>query len=307
MVTNMIIVPEPRNLTARGNNSSPWAILLIRGAKSPGGTKSPHIDHNIWLKSIKHIKSPHPVILHPVPRDRNLHWLQWGFRPSATTAVTKDNMIASNWWNLMIYPGPWFNIKMSSYQYRKSHCGDKTVVRSSYLHKGISYTGKMASLCWDGPHDPIYEWCNSSSPSAAYIRQWIRSTMVQIMAWHRKIPSAKWQPFCPGGRWLNTLRPRQNGRCFEDDTFKRIFLNENIIISIKISLKLVPMVRINNIPALVQIMAWRQPGDKPLSGPTRTTRMPAFWGYPPAASWLPIPLSHIGSQVKRWQSQSYKF
>ena len=28
---------------------------------------------------------------------------------------------------------------------------------------------------------------------------------------------------------------------------------------------------------------------------------------PPAASWLPIPLSHIGSQVKRRQSQSYKF
>ena len=26
-------------------------------------------------------------------------------------------------------PGPWFNIKTSSYQYRKSHCGDKTVVR----------------------------------------------------------------------------------------------------------------------------------------------------------------------------------
>ena len=45
-------------------------------------------------------------------------------------------------------PGPWFNIKMSSYQYRKSHCGDKTVVRSSYLHNGISYTGKMSSLYW---------------------------------------------------------------------------------------------------------------------------------------------------------------
>ena len=28
-------------------------------------------------------------------------------------------------------PGPWFNIKMSSYQYRKSHCWDKTVVRST--------------------------------------------------------------------------------------------------------------------------------------------------------------------------------
>ena len=27
----------------------------------------------------------------------------------------------------------------------------------------------------------------------------------------------------------------------------------------------------------------------------------------PAASWLPILLSHIGSRVKRRQSQSYKF
>ena len=45
-------------------------------------------------------------------------------------------------------PGPWFNIKISSYQYRKSHCGDKTIVRSSCLHNGISYTGKMTSLYW---------------------------------------------------------------------------------------------------------------------------------------------------------------
>ena len=44
--------------------------------------------------------------------------------------------------------GHWFNIKMSSYLYRKSHYGDKTVVRSSYLHNGISYTGKMASFYW---------------------------------------------------------------------------------------------------------------------------------------------------------------
>ena len=45
---------------------------------------------------------------------------------------------------------PRFNIKMSSYQYRKSHCGDKMVVRLSYLHNGISYTGKMSSLYWIG-------------------------------------------------------------------------------------------------------------------------------------------------------------
>ena len=45
-------------------------------------------------------------------------------------------------------PGPWFNIKISSNQYRKSHCGDKTIIRSSYLHNGISYTGKTTSLYW---------------------------------------------------------------------------------------------------------------------------------------------------------------
>ena len=50
-------------------------------------------------------------------------------------------------------PGPRFNIKMSSYQYRKSHCGDKTVVRSSYVHNGISYTGKMSSLYWIGTEE----------------------------------------------------------------------------------------------------------------------------------------------------------
>ena len=67
--------------------------------------------------------------------------------------------------------------------------------------------------------------------------------------------------------YVNTLRPRQNGRRFADDTFKRIFLNENVRISIKISLKFVPKGPINNNPALVQIMAWRRPGDKPLSEP----------------------------------------
>ena len=38
-------------------------------------------------------------------------------------------------------------------------------------------------------------------------------------------------------------------------------------ISIKISLKFVPRCPISNIPALVQIMDWRRPGDKPLSEP----------------------------------------
>ena len=49
--------------------------------------------------------------------------------------------------------------------------------------------------------------------------------------------------------------------------FKIYLLNETVLVSIKISLKFIPKGPINNIPALVQIMAWRRPGDKPLSEP----------------------------------------
>ena len=66
---------------------------------------------------------------------------------------------------------------------------------------------------------------------------------------------------------INTLRPRQDGRHFADDIFKYIFVNENVWISLKISLKSVPKIRINNIPALVLIMAWCRPGDRPLFEP----------------------------------------
>ena len=87
--------------------------------------------------------------------------------------------------------------------------------------------------------------------------------------WHSWWPGVciRWSHQEPYGQWVNTLRPRQYGRHFADDIFKCIFLNENIWISIKISLKFVPKGPINNIPALVQIMAWRRPGDKPLSEP----------------------------------------
>ena len=54
------------------------------------------------------------------------------------------------------------------------------------------------------------------------------------------------------------------GRGKMDAIFKCIFVNENVWIPFQISLKFVP---ISNIPALVQIMAWSRPGDKPLSEP----------------------------------------
>ena len=93
--------------------------------------------------------------------------------------------------------------------------------------------------------------------------------------------------------YISTLRPRQNGRHFPDDIFKFVFLNENVWISHKISLKSVLMVRINNIPALVQIMAWRRPGDKPLSEPMMVRLPTHIWVTRPqwvntfSSGWLP--------------------
>ena len=68
---------------------------------------------------------------------------------------------------------------------------------------------------------------------------------------------------------FNTSSPRQNGRQFPDDIFNTFSLNENIWISIEISMKFVLKSPINNIQALVHIMAWRRLGDKPLSEPIK--------------------------------------
>ena len=87
-----------------------------------------------------------------------------------------------------------------------------------------------------------------------YCHQWSNT---KLLHQHQICNTGK---FCWG---LNTLRLRQSGRNFTDD----IFLNENVWILLMIPLKLIPNIRNNNIPELVQIMAWRRPGDKPLSEP----------------------------------------
>ena len=51
------------------------------------------------------------------------------------------------------------------------------------------------------------------------------------------------------------------------DILKYTFFNENVLISINISLNCVPEGQINNFPVLVQMMALHQPGNKPLPEP----------------------------------------
>ena len=108
---------------------------------------------------------------------------------------------------------------------------------------------------------------------------------------------------------INTLRPRQNGRRFADDTFKRIFLNENVRIPIKISLKFVPKGPINNNPALVQIMAWRRSGDKPLSESMMVrllthicvTRPQWVNSFSPGTKWPPFRRRYFQMHFCEWK------
>ena len=120
--------------------------------------------------------------------------------------------------------------------------------RSYWCHgakaPGHQYLQRRLTICSIGP--PV------SYRNILYTGNNIRKRNVIL----KKIPSSK---------LFNTLRPKQNGRCFADDTFKRIFLNENVRILIKISLNFVPRGPMNYIPSLDQIMACHLVGASPLS------------------------------------------
>ena len=64
---------------------------------------------------------------------------------------------------------------------------------------------------------------------------------------------------------VKILRPRQNGRHFPDDIFKCILLNENIWILIEVSLKFVPILRLQLTTFQNWFRSWF--GDKPLYEP----------------------------------------
>ena len=121
------------------------------------------------------------------------------------------------------------------------------------------------------------------------LKQKISCSNVNSLSWHWKgciRLEMKYNSF-------NSLRPRQNRHYSADDIFKCIFLNENIWISVKISLKFVPMATINNILALVQIMAWRRPGDKPLSEPMAVRLLTYICVTSPQCVKWPFVLSEV--------------
>ena len=75
--------------------------------------------------------------------------------------------------------GPRFNINMTSYQCRKSHCGDKMILRPSYLHNGLSYINKMISLYWIRALTVFWTYPSPSSGSAVISIPLTRATKLR--------------------------------------------------------------------------------------------------------------------------------
>ena len=128
---------------------------------------------------------------------------------------------------------------------------------------------------WQGARIVVLQWLPGYMPylSQHWFMKWLGTeqgtpaiiwTNDDRVLWCRMVSpghnSFLWHPCI-------TLMLRQNDRHFADDTFKSIFLNEYVRISIKFSIKFAPKGPVTNIPAFVQIMAWRRPGNKPLSEP----------------------------------------
>ena len=100
-----------------------------------------------------------------------------------------------------------------------------------------------------------------------------------------------WHWLCGIGSGNSWWRPRQNGRHFADNYNKKVW------ILLKVSWKFVPKVWINNIPALVQIMAWRRPMMVSLPTHICVTR-PQWVNWQQAITWSSVhqdPRRHLAS------------
>ena len=126
--------------------------------------------------------------------------------------------------------------------------------------------------------------------------------LVQIMAWGWSGDRPLSEPMMVNllmhicitlPQWVNTLRPIQNVCHFADDILNCIMFNEKALISIKISLTIVPWGPVDNMTALFQIMVWHWTGNKPLFETTMTYFTDAYMRHSASVSWCFIWVYHM--------------
>ena len=133
----------------------------------------------------------------------------------------------------------------------------------------------------------IYETVSTMDTSGAPF-----TTRIKIKAWISEYIIERWDAITHPGitcNRINTSRKIQNRHHFPDNILQCNFFNENEKFSFKISLK------------FVQIMAWCQSGDKPLSKPM--TNILLTHNFVTLRQW--VQLNH--PDIRAWISHSHEW
>ena len=136
-------------------------------------------------------------------------------------------LVSSQPWQftlLMLRPVGWFNIKMTFYQYRKFHCGDKTVVRlvrwHVYIESGprifqenqvMTMTADALDPCIAGHHHSWYEVCKICSfvfneegfKLVILVIELIQNVNEYMITFSKK--TSVWQGWCWGSCWVHNM------------------------------------------------------------------------------------------------------
>ena len=119
-------------------------------------------------------------------------------------------------------------------------------------------------------------WFTSQRTNNAEIISVPWSQQVQMFSSEKMFPMESSTWWRPSWNKSSAHWGRDKMAAKSQTTFSNAFLNENIWISIKISMKFVPKSPMDKIPALVKIMACRRTGDKSLSEPMMTYIVDAY-------------------------------
>ena len=151
-----------------------WISLSPRNERPNAGQHQPqiHVAFNHGMLNCFDEIYSHDFVLciSPPHCDGTGGWNTSCWRQGLPNHTRPISCLLKAWW--CEEPGLWFNIKMTSYRYKKSHCGDKTILRPSYLYNGISYTGKMSSLYWIRAQDSRSCDVDLVLPQWSLLSQW---------------------------------------------------------------------------------------------------------------------------------------